>query len=373
MARIDVRGRVVRRLVHRVRARQRARGREAHVAHLDAGDRDVEHARRGRSFQTARRRGHPPNYVQRARHHPTDDVRRRTSRRGRCARSPRGSSRCCCVLYVIAYLDRVNVTFAQDKLEERPRLLGRGLRLRRRHLLHRLLLPRGPEQPRAAPVRRAPVDGADHDHVGRHLGVHDVRAERGELLRACASCWASPRPGFFPGMILYLSYWFPARERAKAVGFFMSAIAISYAIGAPISGGDHVGVRRRRRAQRLAVAVPHRGDPGRRSPASSCSGYLDDGPEHASWLERDEKALARAAPRGRGAHAPARRAPHGGRGPEGPPRAAVRPPVLLHGRQRLRPVVLGRRDRRQHLRAERGRQGLRHRDPVRVRDRRPRR
>jgi MFS family permease len=38
-------------------------------------------------------------------------------------------------------------------------------------------------------------------------------------------------------MILYLSYWFPARERARAVGLFMSAIAISYAIGAPISGG----------------------------------------------------------------------------------------------------------------------------------------
>ena len=43
--------------------------------------------------------------------------------------------------------------------------------------------------------------------------------------------------GFFPGMILYLSYWFPARERARAVGLFMTAIAISYAIGAPISGG----------------------------------------------------------------------------------------------------------------------------------------
>src|ERR1700710_3054197 len=43
--------------------------------------------------------------------------------------------------------------------------------------------------------------------------------------------------GFFPGMILYLSYWYPARERARAVGVFMSAIAISYAIGAPISGG----------------------------------------------------------------------------------------------------------------------------------------
>ena len=92
--------------------------------------------------------------------------------------------------------------------------------------------------------------------------------------------------GFFPGMILYLSYWFPARERARAVGFFMSAIAISYAIGAPISGGDHVGLRRRRRAEGLAVAVPHRGDPGARSPASSSWRYLDDGPEHAAWLAR---------------------------------------------------------------------------------------
>src|SRR3954464_14706646 len=34
--------------------------------------------------------------------------------------------------------------------------------------------------------------------------------------------------GFFPGMILYLSYRFPSRERARAIGFFMSAIAISY-------------------------------------------------------------------------------------------------------------------------------------------------
>src|SRR4029078_2966721 len=42
--------------------------------------------------------------------------------------------------------------------------------------------------------------------------------------------------GFFPGMILYLTYWFPASERAKAVAQFMTANAIAGVIGGPISG-----------------------------------------------------------------------------------------------------------------------------------------
>lgn len=42
--------------------------------------------------------------------------------------------------------------------------------------------------------------------------------------------------GFFPGVILYLTYWFPGRRRAKMVALFMTAIAISNVIGSPISG-----------------------------------------------------------------------------------------------------------------------------------------
>jgi MFS family permease len=42
--------------------------------------------------------------------------------------------------------------------------------------------------------------------------------------------------GFFPGIILYLTYWFPAHRRAKVVATFMTAIAISGVIGAPVSG-----------------------------------------------------------------------------------------------------------------------------------------
>ncbi|CAB3805884.1 MFS transporter [Paraburkholderia fynbosensis] len=42
--------------------------------------------------------------------------------------------------------------------------------------------------------------------------------------------------GFFPGIILYLSLWFPARQRAVAAAAFMAAAPLSTAIGSPISG-----------------------------------------------------------------------------------------------------------------------------------------
>jgi MFS family permease len=58
------------------------------------------------------------------------------------------------------------------------------------------------------------------------------------LLGACEA-------GFFPGVILYLTYWYPAARRAKANGLFMTSFAIAGAIGGPISGyimGRMVGV-----------------------------------------------------------------------------------------------------------------------------------
>ncbi len=42
--------------------------------------------------------------------------------------------------------------------------------------------------------------------------------------------------GFFPGIILYLSYWFPARERARAVSRFMTGSAVTGIFGNPLSG-----------------------------------------------------------------------------------------------------------------------------------------
>jgi MFS family permease len=42
--------------------------------------------------------------------------------------------------------------------------------------------------------------------------------------------------GFFPGVILYLTYWFTADERARWIGVFYAGIPLSSVIGAPISG-----------------------------------------------------------------------------------------------------------------------------------------
>jgi ACS family tartrate transporter-like MFS transporter len=41
--------------------------------------------------------------------------------------------------------------------------------------------------------------------------------------------------GFFPGIIIYLTYWFRTKEQATTVAFFTAAIPVSYLIGAPLS------------------------------------------------------------------------------------------------------------------------------------------
>jgi sugar phosphate permease len=48
--------------------------------------------------------------------------------------------------------------------------------------------------------------------------------------------------GYFPGIVLYLTYWFPKSERAQAVALFAAAVPIASIVGAPISGAilDHL-------------------------------------------------------------------------------------------------------------------------------------
>jgi MFS family permease len=42
--------------------------------------------------------------------------------------------------------------------------------------------------------------------------------------------------GFFPGVILYLTYWFPSRRRAHVFALFVIAIPLASAVGSPVSG-----------------------------------------------------------------------------------------------------------------------------------------
>lgn len=94
--------------------------------------------------------------------------------------------------------------------------------------------------------------------------------------------------GFFPGIILYLTYWFPAVQRAKAVALFMAAVPVSSAIGATvssalISSGHGVLGLSGWRFMFLVEGVPAM------LLAVATWFYLTDRPEQAKWLKDKER------------------------------------------------------------------------------------
>ncbi len=93
--------------------------------------------------------------------------------------------------------------------------------------------------------------------------------------------------GFFPGIIFFLTLWFPATERARIIGLFMAAIPLSSVIGAPISGlllglDGWMGLHGWQWMYILEAA-----------PAVILSGvvyfYLTDKPADATWLGAEER------------------------------------------------------------------------------------
>jgi len=93
--------------------------------------------------------------------------------------------------------------------------------------------------------------------------------------------------GFFPGMILYLTYWYPAPYRARVIAGFMLAIPVSIAIGAPLSttilGLD--GLLGLKGWQWLFIIE---GAPAVvLSAAVLC--FMTDRPAHAKWLTAAER------------------------------------------------------------------------------------
>ncbi len=91
--------------------------------------------------------------------------------------------------------------------------------------------------------------------------------------------------GFFPGVIFYLTFWFPRAYRARTVSLFMMAAVLSYVVGGPLSGWlmDHpqLGLRSWQWLF-LVEGVP-----------SVLLGvvvlaYLPNGPRDARWLTKDE-------------------------------------------------------------------------------------
>jgi D-galactonate transporter len=137
--------------------------------------------------------------------------------------------------YVVAYLDRVNVGFARLQMltdlgfSETVYGLGAGMffigyfffEVPSNLLLHR---------------------------VGARVWIARIMITWG-LVSACFMFIRTPasfyalrfilgvaEAGFFPGIILYLTYWFPAERRARMVALFMAAPPLAGVVGGPLSG-----------------------------------------------------------------------------------------------------------------------------------------
>ncbi len=96
--------------------------------------------------------------------------------------------------------------------------------------------------------------------------------------------------GFFPGVILYLTFWYPRKYRAKMVAGFMTAVPLSGVLGGPISGWI---------LERMSHSVGFRGwqwlfvleaIPSLLAGLATVY-FLENGPKHARWLDDGEKAL----------------------------------------------------------------------------------
>ncbi|KFX65067.1 MFS transporter [Paraburkholderia fungorum] len=100
--------------------------------------------------------------------------------------------------------------------------------------------------------------------------------------------------GFFPGIILYLTYWFPDRQRGRITSLFIMAVPLAGIIGGPLSGwimGHFHNMLGLRGWQWLFLIE---GVPAILLGVMAML-YLDDRPMHAKWLSDAEKAHISAA------------------------------------------------------------------------------
>jgi ACS family tartrate transporter-like MFS transporter len=189
------------------------------------------------------------------------------------------------LLYIVAYLDRINVGFAvlqmQDQLKFSDAVYGNAAGM---FFLGYFLF----QLPSNLILEK----------MGAKRWIAILMVVWG-IISCCMLLVRTPRQfytmrfllglaeaGFFPGMILYLKSWFPAKARARAVAWFMTAGALSGVVGGLLSG--------------FLLDHPHAGLSGWQwmflmegLPAIVLGGvvtiYLTNTPEEADWLMPEHK------------------------------------------------------------------------------------
>lgn len=189
------------------------------------------------------------------------------------------------LLYIVAYLDRINVSFAA--LQMRGQL----------HLTDRMY-------GRAAGMFFAGYfffqlpSNLVLDRIGVRKWISGLMVVWG-LVSCCTIFVRGPvsfyvlrfllgaaEAGFFPGMILYMKRWFPANSRARAVAWFMTANPLAGVFGSPISGallGLHGAGLQGWQWLFVMESVP--------AVVLGIAVYwiLPEDPEHAKWLSAAER------------------------------------------------------------------------------------
>jgi ACS family tartrate transporter-like MFS transporter len=195
--------------------------------------------------------------------------------------------------FFVAYLDRVNIGFAaltmNKELGFTPEFFGWAAGV---FFIGYCLF-------------EAPSNYVMH-RVGARLWIARIMVSWGLVAALTAFVWSelsfvvlrlllgAAEAGFAPGVILYLTYWIPAAQRARLLAAFLLAVPVSSAIGAPLSGLI------------LSVMDGVAGISGWRwlfvieaAPAVVlgvlCYLHLPDRPSTAAWLSTQERDWLRAA------------------------------------------------------------------------------
>ncbi len=194
--------------------------------------------------------------------------------------------------FFVAYLDRVNIGFAALTMNEElgftPEFFGWAAGV---FFIGYCLF-------------EAPSNYILH-RVGARIWIARIMASWGVVAALTAFIWSETsfvalrlllgvaEAGFAPGVILYLTYWIPAAQRARILAGFLLAVPVSSAVGAPLSGlilstMDGVGGISGWRWLFFVEALP-----------AIMLGviaffYLPDTPRAAGWLNPAERALLQA-------------------------------------------------------------------------------
>ena len=191
-----------------------------------------------------------------------------------------------CLMYVASFLDRVNVGFAaitmNQDLSFTPEIYGFGAGI---FFFGYFLF----EVPSNLMLEK----------VGARAWMCRIMVSWGLLSMACAFVQGplsfyvlrfllgAAEAGLYPGMILYMTYWFPQATRARFIALFLAAVPAASVIGAPLSGLilDFEGSLKGWQWLFVLEGIP-----------SVLLGFgvlwlLPDGPASAPWLTADEKQL----------------------------------------------------------------------------------